>query len=574
MATLKERLVQILVSNHLLKPEQLEEALKVQQAQGGSLQKILVQRGFVNEPDLMSAISQGLGIPPISLTRVRVDPALRALIPRELAKQYQLVPVSCLGQVLTVAMADPLNIFALDTLTTMTGLTINPLLTSDKDIEEAIDLYYGTGVEETLREIVKEAELSAIELMASKSDEETDAERLLRLTQELPVIRLTDALLTKAVRLRASDLLIEPMESKVRVRYRVDGVLQEGDAPPKPMQQAVISRLKVMADLNIAERRLPQDGHFRFGVEDRGVDFRISVLPASFGEKVCLRVLDKSQIKLSLGDLGFSLEDLEKMKACAQRPHGMILATGPTGSGKTTTLYAILKEIDQPEKNLVTVEDPVEFQLEGINQVTARPDIGLTFARALRAILRQDPDIIMVGEIRDAETADMAVKSALTGHLVLSTLHTTTATGSVVRLMNMGVEPFLINSCLMVVIGQRLVRRVCGKCKQVYRPSQGMAKKLGLLNPNGEPFELARGAGCHGCAQSGYRGREVIAEVLLITPQIRELILRRAPEREIEEKARALGMRTLREHAIQKVTAHVTSLEEMFRTTIGEVVEE
>ncbi len=572
MPTLKERIMNVLVSNHLLTPEQLQHALKLQQQRGGTLQQVLIQEGLVKEIDLLSAVSQGLGVPPISLSRMRMDTSLKTLIPRELAKQYEIVPISCIGQMLTVAMADPLNVFALDTLTTMTGLTINPLLASSKDISEAIDLCYGTGVEETLEAIVKETEPLVAELAARPA--ETEADRLLQLTQELPVVRMTDSLLTKAVNLRASDLLIEPMESRLRVRYRVDGVLQEGEAPPKSMQQAVVSRIKVMADLNIAERRLPQDGHFNFKVEDRLVDFRVNVVPSSFGEKAVLRVLDKSQIKLSLTDLGFLPEDLEKLKVCAQRPHGMILSTGPTGSGKTTTLYATLTFIDRPEKNLVTVEDPVEFHLAGVNQVSARPDIGLTFARALRSILRQDPDVIMVGEIRDSETADMAVKSALTGHLVLSTLHTNSAIGCVVRLVNMGIEPFLLNSCLMAAIGQRLVRKICSRCKQTYRPAKGIAEKLGLVDAHGNPLELARGAGCSACAQSGYRGREVIAEVLVMTPEIRELVLRGAPEREIEDQARQQGMRTLREHGLMKVRAHTTTLDEVFRTTIGESADE
>ena len=572
MPSLKERIIDVLVSNHLLKPEQLEEALQIQRAHGGSLQKILVERGFVNDTALFSAISQGLRIPPISLSRITLDPALKRLIPRERAKQYHVVPVSCIGQTLTVAMADPLNVLALDTLTTMTGLRINPLLATAKDIQDAIDLYYGSAVEETLREIVKGTGTTSLEVMKTEA-EELDATRLLSLTQELPVVRLTNALLTKAVHLRASDLLIEPMEVKLRVRYRVDGVLQEGEAPPKQLQQAVVSRIKVMAQLNIAERRLPQDGHFSFEVEERAIDFRVSVLPSSFGENVVVRVLDKSQVKLSLDDLGFAQQDLAILKRCAERPHGMILTTGPTGSGKTTTLYAMLTAIDRPEKNLVTVEDPVEFDLAGINQVNTRADIGLTFARALRAILRQDPDIIMVGEIRDGETADMAVKSALTGHLVLSTLHTNSAAGTIVRLMNMGVEPFLINSCLMVVIGQRLVRKLCPRCKQRSRPPKGLAQQLGLLDANGHVPELAKPSGCPTCFQSGYRGREVIAEVLLLTPDIRNLILRCAPEREIEGAARKTGMRTLREHGLEKVRAHVTSLEEVFRTTIGELAE-
>ena len=564
MASLKDRIIDVLVSTRLLKPEQLQEALKLQQARGGSLQKILVERGFVKERDLLAAVSQELNIPPISLSRLKIDPAVKTLISRDLATQYQVVPISRIGQTLTVAMADPLNIFALDNLTNATGLTVNPLLASTKDIQEAIDLNYGIGVEESVRALAKKRDAEAAQAPA------LGVEASLDLSQEAPVVRFTNALLTRSVRMRASDLLIEPMETRVRVRYRVDGILQEVEAPPKHLQEAVVSRIKVMAELNIAERRLPQDGHFSFKVDDTAIDFRVSVLPCSFGENVVLRILDKSQVKLDINDLGFAPADLEILRRCADAPHGLILTTGPTGSGKTTTLYAMLKYIDRPEKNLVTVEDPVEFELGGINQVNTRSDIGLTFSKALRSILRQDPDVIMVGEIRDAETADMAIKSALTGHLVLSTLHTNSAAGTIVRLTNMGVEPFLINSCLRVVIAQRLVRRVCAKCTQPYRPPPALAEKVGLVDAQGQPLELARGAGCQDCGQSGYRGREVAAEVLTLTPEVRELILRRAQEREIEAAAKKTGLNTVREHALQKVRKGVTTLEEVFRTTIGE----
>jgi len=575
MASLKERIVDALLSRCLITPEQLDEALSVQRTRGGSLQAILMERGLVSESDLIAAFSQGIGIPPISLTRMKLDPGLKTLVPRELALQYQLIPVACTGQTLTVAMADPLNVFALDTVATMTGLSINPVLATPKDIRGAIDTYYGTGVEETLREMVRKTESASVELIAQgkEKDEETEIERLLRQTQEAPVIKLTDAIITKAVRVHASDLFIEPRERSVRVRYRVDGVLQEGPAPPKSLHAAVVSRIKVMSELNIAERRLPQDGHFTFRVDERLIDFRVSILPSSFGSNVCVRILDKGEIKLDLDTLGFASDDLTRLKDCARRPHGMLLSTGPTGSGKTTTLYAMLKMIDSPDKNIVTVEDPVEFELGGINQVNVKADIGLTFAKALRSILRQDPDVIMVGEIRDAETADMAVKSALTGHLVLSTLHTNSAAGSVVRLVNMGLEPFLINSCVMAVIGQRLVRKICRQCVEAYRPPKGMAEKLGLLDKRGEPRELARGKGCRSCLQSGYAGREVIAEVLIMSPQVRELILRRAPEREVQGAARKEGMKTLREHGLAKAAAHTTTLDEVFRTTIGEAVE-
>ncbi|MCI0558504.1 MAG: Flp pilus assembly complex ATPase component TadA, partial [Nitrososphaera sp.] len=532
MASLKERIINALLSRKVILPEQLDDALAIQRTQGGSLQEILIQRGYVKEGDLMAAISQGIGIPPISLARMKLDSSLKALVSRELALQYQLIPVACIGQTLTVAMADPLNVFALDTIAVMTGLSVNPLLTTKKEIRDAIDQYYGTGVEETLRNLFEKAETESLEIVTERKTEEDEAEKLLRQTQEAPVIKLTDVILAKAVHVHASDLLIEPREKSVRVRYRVDGVLQEGQAPPKHLHSAVVSRIKVMSDLNIAERRLPQDGHFSFRVDERNIDFRVSILPSSFGGNVCLRILDKGEIKLDINTLGFDPKDLERVKECARRPHGMLLSTGPTGSGKTTTLYALLKMIDAPDKNLVTVEDPVEFDLVGINQVNVKADIGLTFAKALRSILRQDPDVIMVGEIRDTETADMAIKSALTGHLVLSTLHTNSAAGSVVRLVNMGMEPFLINSCVSVVVGQRLVRKICLKCIERYYPPKGLAIKLGLLDQNKEPLELARGKGCRACFNSGYTGREVIAETLIMSPDVRELVLQRAPERE------------------------------------------
>ena len=574
MASLKERLIHALVSRNLIQQDQLQEALAFQESRGGSLQKILVDRGLVKEEDLLAALSQGLGIPPITLGRLKPDPSLKPLISRDLALQYQLVPVACMGKTLTVAMADPLNIFALDTLAAMTGLTIHPLLAGARDIQEAIDQFYGVGVEETLREIVRKAESEAIEVVPQANEEESEAQRLLRQTQETPVIKITDTILTRAVRLHASDLLIEPREKSVRVRYRVDGVLQEGPAPSKHLHAAVVSRIKILSELDIAERRIPQDGHFSFRVDDRLIDFRVSILPSCFGGNVCLRILDKGEIKLNIDTLGFTPEDLVRLKACARRPHGMILSTGPTGSGKTTTLYSLLKMIDSPEKNIVTVEDPVEFEMEGINQLNVKNDIGLTFAKALRSILRQDPDVIMVGEIRDAETADMAIKSALTGHLVLSTLHTNSAAGSVVRLVNMGLEPFLINSCVTAVVGQRLVRKICSQCAEPYEPPKALAEKLGLLDAQGRPRCLSRGRGCRSCFQSGYIGREVIAEVMMMNPQLRELILHKAPERDLQNAARKEGMTSLREHGLAKAAAGLTTLEEVFRTTIGDALEE
>ncbi len=576
MISFKERIMTALLARKLIEQPALDEALAIQQKEGKSLQKVLVERGFVTEADWLAAVSEGLGIPPISLTRMKLDPALKTLISRELAVQYEIVPIACIGRTLTVAMADPLNIFALDTIATSTGLSINPLLASTKDIREAIDQSYGTGVEETLRAISEqqkagEVALSIIEQAARNGDDPAD---LLNQAQEAPVVRFTDALLTRAVRMRASDVLVEPEEKAVRVRYRIDGVFQEAPAPPRHLHSAVVSRIKVMSELNIAEHRLPQDGHFAFKVDERKIDFRVSILPSVFGGNVCMRILDKGEIKLNIDTLGFSPRDLATLKACAQKPHGMILATGPTGSGKTTTLYSLLKLIDSPDKNLVTVEDPVEFELEGINQVNVKAEIGLTFAKALRAILRQDPNVIMVGEIRDAETADMAIKSALTGHLVLSTLHTNSAAGTVVRLVNMGMEPFLLNSCLMAVVGQRLIRKVCSKCAQHYRPSKDLAARLELLDEHGQSREILRATGCRACMQSGYVGREVLAETLVMSLEMRELVLRQAPERALEDLASKQGMKSLRELGLMKVAQHITTLEEIFRTTVGGSVEE
>ncbi len=394
----------------------------------------------------------------------------------------------------------------------------------------------------------------------------TQAE-LLRLTQEAPVIKITNLLLAEAVKMKASDILIEPLENGLRVRYRIDGMLKEGSKRlPKRLHSALISRLKVMSDLNIAERRLPQDGRFKVKIQNREIDFRVSILPSNIGEKAALRILDKSQAMLNLDTLGFQDKPLKDIKAVAKKPHGMILICGPTGCGKTTTLYSILKYIDSPEKNIITVEDPVEYQLPGINQVMVRHDIGLVFANALRSILRQDPDIIMIGEIRDFETIDIAIKAALTGHLVLSTLHTTTASGSIVRLVNMGVEPFLITSSILLVGAQRLVRKICPACKEAYELKRDLTEKLKLKGK----IKAFRGAGCKTCQNTGYKGRVGLIETLLLTTPIRNLILERAQEHILMEAARKEGMKTLRENGLEKVLAGITTLEEILRVTVGD----
>jgi type IV pilus assembly protein PilB len=403
-------------------------------------------------------------------------------------------------------------------------------------------------------------------ISAEESQSSTD---ILRISQDAPVVKVTNLLLTEALSQRASDILIEPLETELRVRYRIDGIWREGKRSPKVFQSAIVSRIKVMSDLDIAERRLPQDGRFKVKLGSREVDFRVSVLPTSRGEKVALRILDKSQATLDIEKLGFDEKSLGEIKKADSKPHGMILICGPTGCGKTTTLYSILQHVNSLEKNIVTVEDPVEYLIEGINQVSAKPDIGLTFASALRSILRQDPNIIMIGEIRDFDTVDIAIKAALTGHLVLSTLHTTTATGSIIRLVNMGVEPFLITSSLIMVGSQRLVRKICPNCKTQYEPSDEMLRKL-KVEPEKGKARFYRGSGCSACLGTGYKGRTAIIEVLMLSPKIKSLILEGAQEYRIREEARKEGMRTLRENGIQNVLDGMTTIDEVLRVTVGE----
>jgi len=567
MYSLKERLTEILIKNGVVKEAELKKALKVHKQKGGSLKDILIDLGFVNEKDLMAALSQGLGIPPIALSRFRIDPEILKLIPRNIAKKYQIVPVSRVGSILTIATADPLNVFAIDDIRSLTGLEIGTIIASQKDVQDVIDQHYGEDAHEAIEELMKDMKSDDLEIIQEgQAEEKVDPARLFKLVEEAPVVKLTNAILENGIKSRSSDILIEPMETSLRIRYRVDGVLKEVEALPKNMHESIVSRIKVMSQLNIAERRLPQDGRFKLRINNNEVDFRVSVLPSSRGEKVALRVLDKSRAMLDIEKLGFEKDTLEIFRKCASMPHGMILVCGPTGSGKTTTLYSLLKFVHDPEKNLITVEDPVEYQIQGVNQVTVRTEVGLTFASSLRSILRQDPDVIMIGEIRDFDTVDIAIKSALTGHLVLSTLHTTTACGSVVRLVNMGVEPFLISSSLIAIVAQRLIRQLCPKCKEAYKPSKALVDRLRI----GADKSFYKTKGCSQCLNSGYSGRIGICEILTMTPSIRDMILKKARENEIKAAARKQGMRTLREDGILKVIHGVTSLEEILRVTIAD----
>jgi len=567
MLSLKERLTEILIDHNLISEEQLKKALSVQEEKGGRLSDIVVELKFIQETELVSLISRSLGLPLIDLKRFKIDPELLKIIPADIARHYLIMPISKIADTVTLAMADPLNIFAIDHVKSLTGYKINPVISGSKDIVQAIEVSYPDATKSIIDDLVKEISASSIELIKEENEVLPSDQELDRVSREAPVIKITNMILEEAVMKKSSDILLEPFDKKLRIRFRVDGLLSEQKSPPKSMYASIVSRIKVMSDLNISEHRLPQDGRFKVKLSGREVDFRVSILPSSFGEKVAIRILDKNQAMLDIEKLGFSENTVSVLKKISKLPHGMMLVCGPTGSGKTTTLYSLIKLLDSSEKNIVTVEDPVEYQLDGINQVTARPEIGLTFAASLRSILRQDPNIIMVGEIRDYETVDIAIKSALTGHLVLSTLHTTTAPGSIVRLINMGVEPYLINSSIVCVMAQRLVRKICTHCKESYTIKEDVLVNLKLDPRKYVKKEFFRGKGCAHCFNLGYSGRTGIAEVLLLSPKIRELILARAQEHIIKEQARKEGLITLREDGLASVFKGLTSLEEILRVT-------
>lgn len=578
MASLKDRIKEILIRDQLISQEDLQYALEEQKKTGEELNKVLIRLKLIDEDTLTHLLSQDLGYPPISISRLKIDPALIKIIPKDIAIKYQIMPVSVMGDHLTLAMADPLNIFAIDNLKALTGYTINPIISKTKDIEETIEKYYGrqeafVTPSETFEAIIKDIKDTGDFELIKDAQAGADQAGIEQLGEEAPIIKLTDTIIQQAVLSKASDVFIEPMEKSVRVRYRIDGVIREIDRMTKVLLFPIVSRIKVITNLDISEHRLPQDGRFKTIIGGgREVDFRVNVLPTVLGEKVVLRVLDQDTSVLDIETLGFEPQSLKRLRECAVKPHGLILACGPTGSGKTTTLYSILKYVDSPGKNIVTVEDPVEYQVKGINQVNIKPSVGLTFPLALRSILRQDPNIIMIGEIRDAETLDIAVKAALTGHLVLSSLHTTTAAGSIVRMENMGIEPFLISSSVLAIVAQRLLRRICSYCKEPQVIARLVAERIGLLKimPADKKIELFRGKGCKRCFHTGYKGRVGITEILAFSPQIKELVLARAGESRIKETARTEGMKTMREDGLAKAIAGLTTLEEVLRVTAAD----
>lgn len=567
MLSLKDRLKEVLVNSQLITEHQLAEAIEIQQKKGGRLSDIIVGLKFIKKSYLLLVLTEELKLSAVDLNRLKVDPEVIKIIPADFAFRYQIMPLYVIKEVLTLAMSDPLDIFVIDQIKAFSGFKINAVVVSSGDIMRAIELYYGDAAQVIIEAIVKESEPADVKFVYEEKGTLPSHEELNRMSRQASTTKIANKILEDAVKKRASDVLIEPQDKRLRVRFRIDGVLQESAAPERNFYSSILSRIKIMSNLNIAEHRFPQDGRFKAVLSGRPVDFRVSIIPSTQGEKVAVRILDRSCAMLDIEKLGFNPESVSKLRKAAKLPHGMLLVCGPTGSGKTTTLYSILEFVDSPEKNIVTVEDPVEFQLEGINQVTAKPEIGMTFASALRSILRQDPNVIMIGEIRDCETADIAIKSALTGHLVLSTLHTTTASGSIVRLINMGVEPYLINASLICVLAQRLVRKVCANCKEKYVLKKEILEGMKFMTEGIERFEFFRGKGCPECLNTGYIGRVGIAEVLLLSPQIRQLILRRSPEHEIKEQAYREGMQTLREDGLGIALKGITSLEEILRVT-------
>ncbi len=563
------RLGELLVSNSLITKEQLKQALAEQKAAGGQLRlgSILVRDNPINEADLTSFLSKQYGVPTINLADYEVEPSVVKIIPAEIAHKYQIVPVNRAGSTLIIAMSDPSNIFAIDDIKFMTGYNVEVVVVAESSIKAAIDKLYDQSA--SLADVMNDLEIDDLEVVGE--DEEVDVSSLERATEDAPVVKLVNLILTDAIKKKASDIHIEPYEKYFRVRYRIDGVLYEVMKPPLKLKNAITSRIKIMSELDIAERRLPQDGRIKIKLGGgKDMDFRVSVLPTLFGEKIVLRLLDKSNLQLDMSKLGYEPEALVHFQREIHKPFGMVLVTGPTGSGKTVSLYSALSELNKVTENISTAEDPVEFNFAGINQVQMHEDIGLNFAAALRAFLRQDPDVIMIGEIRDFETAEIGVKAALTGHLVLSTLHTNDAPSTINRLLNMGIEPFLVASAVNLISAQRLARRVCSECKQVEEVPVQALIDAGLPREQAEGAVCYKGAGCAKCNGTGYKGRVGFYQVMPMLEPIRELILNGANTAEIKRESMRLGIKTMRQSGLTKLVEGVTSFEEVLRVTVAD----
>ena len=561
-----ERIADVLIEDGLLLPNQLEEAVGIQQKEGGRLLKILTDRQFVTDQDMTVSMGRCLNTPLINLSKLRVPEEVMSLVPRDMAKANKLIPIARLNGKLFVAMADPTNVLAVDDVKRRVQLEIIPMIATEKAVSDALaGVHGGSNMSQVLKQVAEDvANAGEVEVQSAKNDE-IDLDRLATDSEDAPVIKIVNLILVQAVKEKASDIHIEPFQRTLKLRYRIDGELIMAESPPKALQLAITSRIKILSGLNIAERRVPQDGRFRIKVIGKEVDLRVSILPTAYGEKIVIRILDKAALTGSIDQMGMDQSTLDRFKKAIDAPHGMILVTGPTGSGKTTTLYSVLQELNNPQYNIVTVEDPIEYELSGINQVSVRNDIGLDFASALRSILRQDPDIVMVGEIRDNETADIAVKAALTGHQVLSTLHTNDAAGAITRLDDMGIEPFLISSSVIMACAQRLVRRICTNCREEFVPEPEMFERLGMAVPEGATF--FHGSGCDRCKHRGYLGRVAIIEALPVSEAIRRLIIKRASAAVVKNQAISEGMRTLRMIGIDKAIEGITTLEEIWRVT-------
>ncbi|HEX5411560.1 MAG TPA: type IV-A pilus assembly ATPase PilB [Terriglobia bacterium] len=572
------KLGELLIRENLITQDHLKQALEHQKNHGGRLGSSLVKLGFLTSDQITTVLSRQYGIPSINLDYFEAEPSVTRLVPMETALKYQVVPLSRVGASLTLAMADPANVYAMDDIKFMTGLNIEPVVASELSIAEAIKKNYGSIEEqdrkkefEDLVSFIHEGQTDSVEVEA-ESESTLNLAALEKAAEEAPVIRLVNYILTDAVQRGASDIHLEPYEQEYRVRYRVDGVLQNVMQPPVKLRDAIISRIKIMAKLDISEKRLPQDGRIMIRMihnnRRKQLDFRVSVLPTLHGEKIVMRLLDKENLRLDMARLGFEKQSLDKFQRAIFKPYGMVLVTGPTGSGKTNTLYSSIAQLNKPDINIMTAEDPVEFQLPGINQVQMKEQIGLNFAAALRSFLRQDPNIIMVGEIRDFETAEIAVKAALTGHLVLSTLHTNDAPSTISRLMNMGIEPFLVATSVHLICAQRLARRICQQCKVEEKIRHQILVDAGFTPEEVMSLKVYRGEGCEACSNRGFKGRVGLYEVLEVTDEMREMILAGASALDLRKKAIEQGMVTLRRSGLLKVAEGVTTLEEVIRETV------
>jgi type IV pilus assembly protein PilB len=568
-----DKLGETLVRSGKINQAQLQEALGYQKDQGGRLGTNLVKLGYLTERQLVDALAEQFKVPSVDLNNMEIDEAVVKIIPADIARKYTIFPVTKAGATVTVAMIDPTNVFAMDDVKFMTGYKVEPVVASETAIRTAIDKYYGSTHAIELKKVMEDlSDESGGDLEVLEEEEDLDLATLEEESEQAPVVKLVNLILTDAIKRGASDIHIEPYEKDYRVRYRIDGLLYEMMRPPLKLKEAITSRCKIMAKLDIAEKRLPQDGRIKIKTKISGkskdLDYRVSILPTLFGEKIVMRLLDKDKLMLDMTKLGFEVESLRKFESAILRPYGMVLVTGPTGSGKTNTLYSALQRINTSEVNIMTAEDPVEFNLSGINQVQMRENIGLNFAASLRSFLRQDPNIILVGEIRDFETAEVAIKAAMTGHLVLSTLHTNDAPSTINRLMNMGIEPFLVATSVHLIVAQRLVRRICTFCKEPAEQPPAAMIGAGFSEHESRTLKLFRGRGCERCSSTGYKGRVGLYEVLEVDDELREMILSGASSFEIRQKAMQSGMMTLRLSGLQKIRDGLTTIDEVVRETV------